>query len=100
MSLSLIHIYGEYTVKETEVPQGYVDEEYEATVTVSAEKSTYSLEAVNKYNPVSYTHLHTYCTIQASLKQQKMGVVVNNVFRFLPFLLWNVVKRSQKAFRE
>ena len=42
--------YGEYTVKETEVPQGYVDEEYEATVTVSAEKSTYSLEAVNKYN--------------------------------------------------
>lgn len=42
--------YGEYTVKETEVPQGYVDEKYEETVTVSAEKSTYSLEAVNKYN--------------------------------------------------
>ena len=42
--------YGEYTVKETEVPQGYVDEKYETTVTVSAEKNTYSLEAVNKYN--------------------------------------------------
>ena len=42
--------YGEYTVRETEVPDGYVDEEYEATVTVSAEQSAHSLDVVNRYN--------------------------------------------------
>ena len=42
--------YGEYTVKEAAVPDGYVDEPYEKTVTVSAKESAHSLDAVNKYN--------------------------------------------------
>ena len=42
--------YGEYTVRETGVPEGYVDEKYQETVTISADRSEYSLEAVNSYN--------------------------------------------------
>ena len=42
--------YGNYTIRETLVPEGYVDETYEQTVTVSADQSACSIEVVNHYN--------------------------------------------------
>ena len=42
--------YGNYTIRETLVPEGYVNETYEQTVTVSVDQSACSIEVVNHYN--------------------------------------------------
>ena len=42
--------YGNYTIRETLVPEGYVDETYEQTVTVSADQSACRIEVVNHNN--------------------------------------------------